>query len=206
MRCTLRHEKSLRALGCNIIAGIDEAGRGPLAGPVVAAAVILPDKFRHRFLRDSKQLTEKQRDTIYAELTQSSAVCWAAHAVDNDEIDQLNILRASHEAMRRALAHLAIQPEHVLIDGLPVPAFPIAHTALIRGDALSFSIAAASVVAKVTRDRIMVEMDARHPGYEFAQHKGYATALHLERLQIHGPCRIHRRSFFPVAQTSFSFV
>jgi ribonuclease HII len=205
MRCSLRHERILRALGCNVIAGIDEAGRGPLAGPVVAAVVVLPPKFRHRYLRDSKQLTEKQRDAIYAELTKSPDVCWAADAVENDEIDQLNILRASHEAMRRALARLNIQPEHVLIDGLPVPAFPIAQTALVGGDSLSFSIAAASVVAKVTRDRIMVAMDVRHPGYEFSQHKGYATALHLERLKFHGPCPIHRRSFFPVAQTLFSF-
>jgi ribonuclease HII len=205
MRCSLRHEKILRALGCNVIAGIDEAGRGPLAGPVVAAVVILPARFRHRSLRDSKQLTAAQRESIYQELTERPDVCWAAEAVENEEIDQLNILRASHEAMRRALPKLGLQPEHVLIDGLPVPSFPIAQTALVGGDSLSFSIAAASVVAKVTRDRIMVEMDRRHPGYEFSQHKGYATALHLERLKTHGPCPIHRRSFFPVAQTHFSF-
>ena len=205
MRCNLRHEKILRVLGCNIIAGIDEAGRGPLAGPVVAAVVILPASFRHRVLRDSKQLTEIQRESIFAELTARSDVCWAAAAVENDEIDRLNILRASHEAMRRALTKLSVQPEHVLIDGLPVPSFPIAQTALVGGDNLSFSIAAASVVAKVTRDRIMTEMDMRHPGYEFSQHKGYATSLHLERLKVNGPCPIHRRSFFPVAQTYFSF-
>jgi len=205
MPCNLRHEKILRALGCNVIAGIDEAGRGPLAGPVVAAVVVLPFSFRHPFLRDSKQLTEMQRESIFSELIARDDVYWAAESVENGEIDRLNILRASHEAMRRALAKLTLRPEHVLIDGLPVPAFPIAQTALVGGDSLSFSIAAASVVAKVTRDRIMIEMDARHPGYEFSQHKGYATPLHLERLKINGPCPIHRRSFFPVAQTVFSF-
>jgi ribonuclease HII len=203
MRCSLRHEKLLRAQGCTVIAGMDEAGRGPLAGPVVAAVVILPQKFRHRYLRDSKQLTANQRDAIYAELTERSDVSWSAEAVDNQEIDRLNILRASHEAMRRALARLPAPPEHVLIDGLPVPHIPVAQTALVGGDSLSFTIAAASVIAKVTRDRMMVQMDGQHPGYEFAHHKGYATALHLERLKAHGPCPIHRRSFLPVAQTVF---
>ena len=204
MRCSLRHEKFLRAQGCRVIAGIDEAGRGPLAGPVVAAVVILPEKFRHRYLRDSKQLTANQRETIYTELTGRADVFWSADVVDNEEIDRLNILRASHEAMRRALARLPSQPEHLLIDGRPVPEMPIAQTALVGGDSLSFTIAAASVIAKVTRDRLMVAMDAQHPGYEFSHHKGYATALHLERLKAHGPCPIHRRSFLPVAQTVLS--
>jgi ribonuclease HII len=205
MKCGFRHEKALRANGWNVIAGIDEAGRGPLAGPVVAAVVILPMKFRHRFLRDSKQLSERQREEIYAEITVRVDICWAVDVVCNEEIDRLNILRASHEAMRRALRKLGTQPEHVLIDGLPVPHFPAPHTALIDGDCLSFSIAAASVIAKVTRDRIMIEMDAHHPGYEFSQHKGYGTALHLERLKTHGPCPIHRRTFLPVQQALFSF-
>ena len=205
MRCGFRHEKALRANGCQVIAGIDEAGRGPLAGPVVAAVVILPVKFRHRYLRDSKQLTEKQRDAIYHEITARIDIYWAAESVCNCEVDRLNILRASHEAMRRALRKLSVQPEHVLIDGLPVPHFPAPHTALIDGDCLSYSIAAASVIAKVTRDRLMMEMDALHPGYEFSQHKGYGTALHLERLKIHGPCPIHRRTFLPVQQALFSF-
>ena len=204
MRCSLRHEKLLRAQGCRVIAGIDEAGRGPLAGPVVAAVVILPEKFRHRTLRDSKQLTANQRETIYDELMGRADVFWSADVVDNEEIDRLNILRASHEAMRRALARLSLPPEHLLIDGRPVPEMPIAQTALVGGDSLSFTIAAASVIAKVTRDRLMVAMDARHPGYEFSHHKGYATALHLERLKAHGPCPIHRRSFLPVAETLLS--
>ena len=200
MKCSLRHEIALRARGCQHIAGIDEAGRGPLAGPVVAAAAILPEGFRHDALDDSKKLTERQRERIYAELTSREDIVWAAAIVHSDEVDRLNILRATHEAMRRAVAALTVAPGHVLIDGLPVRPFPIEQTALVGGDGLSFSIAAASVIAKVTRDRIMVAMDAQHPGYDFARHKGYGTPQHLARLRAHGPCPIHRRSFLPVAQ------
>jgi ribonuclease HII len=205
MPCGLRHEKKLRATGCLRIAGIDEAGRGPLAGPVVAGAVILPERFRHKTLNDSKQLSADLRQTIYAELTARSEICWAVAIVETDEIDRINILRATHQAMRRAVAALTVTPDHALIDGLPVRPFPIPHTALVDGDTLSLSIAAASVIAKVTRDRIMVEMDARHPGYAFAQHKGYGTELHLAKLKEHGPCPIHRRSFLPVQQAEFYF-
>ena len=201
MKCSLRHEFALRARGCRHIAGIDEAGRGPLAGPVVAAAAILPEGFRHDALDDSKKLTERQRERIYAELTSREDIVWAAAIVHSDEVDRLNILRATHEAMRRAVAALTVAPGHVLIDGLPVRPFPIEQTALVGGDGLSFSIAAASVIAKVTRDRIMVAMDAQHPGYDFARHKGYGTPQHLARLRAHGPCPIHRRTFRPVAQT-----
>jgi ribonuclease HII len=200
MKCSLRHENALRRSGCRFVAGVDEAGRGPLAGPVAAAIVILPARFSHRVLTDSKKLSEKHREEIYAELTGRPDVIWAVDIADVDEIDRLNILRAAHEAMRRAALKLSLAPEHVLIDGLPVPRFPYPHTALVDGDARSFSIAAASVIAKVTRDRIMVEMDARHPGYEFSRHKGYGTELHLERLNTHGPSPIHRRSFLPVRQ------
>ncbi|HEY3899834.1 MAG TPA: ribonuclease HII [Chthoniobacter sp.] len=206
MPCGLKHERALRARGFVLIAGIDEAGRGPLAGPVVAAAVILPERFRHKTLNDSKQLTGLQRERTYADLIGNADVRWAAAAVEVEEIDRINILRASHEAMRRAVALLSVMPDHVLIDGLPVHPFPIVQTALVGGDALSFSIAAASVIAKVTRDRIMVEMDARHPEYGFAQHKGYGTELHLAKLRAHGPCAIHRRSFTPVQQTEFRFL
>ena len=205
MACGLRHERKLRARGCVLIAGIDEAGRGPLAGPVVAAAVILPERFRHQTLNDSKKLSPERREIIYAELTAHAGIRWAVAVVEREEIDRINILRATHLAMRQAVAALATAPDHVLIDGLPVHPFPIPQTALIGGDALSFSIAAASVIAKVTRDRIMVEMDQRHPGYEFAQHKGYGTELHLARLKQHGPCPIHRRSFLPVQQAEFPF-
>ena len=200
MSCNLAHEDSLRARGLLFIAGIDEAGRGPLAGPVVAAAVILPADFTHDVLNDSKQLSERRRERIYAELTARSDIRIAFAIVEPEEIDRINILRATHEAMRRAAKQLA--PDHVLIDGLPVRDFPIPQTALVGGDALSFSIAAASIIAKVTRDRIMVEHHARHPAYGFAKHKGYGTPQHLAALRQHGPCPIHRRSFSPVQQAA----
>jgi len=205
MRCTLKHENALRKTGLQIIAGIDEAGRGPLAGPVVAAAVILPQDFRLPGVDDSKKLTHEQRVELYALLTGRPGVVWAVAAVEHDEIDRVNILRASHQAMRRAVQALATLPQHALIDGLPVRPFPIPHTAIVKGDALSKSIAAASILAKVTRDRIMVRLDAEYPSYGFAQHKGYATELHLERLKLHGPCPIHRKTFLPVAQQLLPF-
>ncbi len=205
MKCSLRHERELRSRGFTRIAGVDEAGRGPLAGPVVAAAVILPEKFRHKKLTDSKQLAPAVREEIYAEITVRSGLLWAVSVVDVAEIEQINILRATHQAMRRAVAALGAVPDHALIDGLPVRPFPVEQTALVGGDGQSFSIAAASIIAKVTRDRIMVEMDRLHPGYEFAQHKGYGTALHLARLRAHGPCPIHRKTFLPVQQALFPF-
>ena len=204
-RCGFRHERRLRALGISTIAGIDEAGRGALAGPVVAAAVVLPEKFRHRRLNDSKQLPPERRQEIYHELISSSKISWAIGVVDSPEIDDLNILRASHKAMRLALQSLAAAPEHVLIDGLPVFPFPLPQTAIVDGDCYSLSIAAASVIAKVTRDAIMRDFCARFPEYCFSQHKGYGTELHLLKLHEHGPCPIHRRSFEPVAQPRFAF-
>ena len=200
MRCTLKHENALRKTGLQCIAGIDEAGRGPLAGPVVAAAVILPHGFRQALVDDSKKLTPGQREEVYLVLTARPDICWAVSIVEHDEIDRINILRASHEAMRRAVRALATLPEHALIDGLPVRPFPIPHTAIVKGDGQSKSIAAASILAKVTRDRIMLRLDAEYPAYGFAQHKGYPTGLHLARLKIHGPCPIHRKTFLPVAQ------
>jgi ribonuclease HII len=199
-RCGFRHEKKLRATGVVRIAGVDEAGRGALAGPVVAAAVVLPEKFRHRKLNDSKQLSPDRRDEIYGELVSNAVIAWGIGIVDHLEIDRINILRASHEAMRIALATLSIPPEHVLIDGLPVFPFPFPQTAIIDGDCYSLTIAAASVIAKVTRDRIMRDFCAQFPEYCFDQHKGYSTELHLSRLHEFGPCPIHRRSFEPVAQ------
>lgn len=201
MKCSFRHERALYASGHTCVAGIDEAGRGPLAGPVVAAAVVLPREFSHKLLTDSKKLSPSVRESIYAELLAHPMVRFGVAVVGAEEIDRINILRATHEAMRRAVAALAEPPDHVLIDGLPVRPFPIPQRALVSGDSLSFSIAAASVIAKVTRDRLMVEHDARYPQYAFAQHKGYGTALHLERLKAHGPCEIHRRSFLPVRQS-----
>jgi ribonuclease HII len=199
-RCGFRYERRLRAVGVIRIAGIDEAGRGALAGPVVAAAVILPEKFRHRKLNDSKQLAPELREEIYFELTSNTEVVWAVGVVDSIEIDQINILRATHKAMRTALEALTASPEHVLIDGLPVFPFPLPQTAIIDGDCYSLTIAAASVIAKVTRDRMMRDFCASFPEYCFSQHKGYGTELHLTKLHELGPCPIHRRSFEPVAQ------
>ena len=198
--CGFRYEKKLRTTGVVRIAGVDEAGRGALAGPVVAAAVVLPEKFRHRKLNDSKQLNPELREEIYDELVSNGEIPWGVGIVDHLEIDRINILRASHEAMRIALATLSIPPEHVLIDGLPVFPFPFPQTAIIDGDCYSLTIAAASVIAKVTRDRIMRDFCAQFPEYCFGQHKGYSTELHLSRLHEFGPCPIHRRSFEPVAQ------
>src|SRR5205823_4500112 len=199
-RCGFRYEKKLHAVGAVRIAGIDEAGRGALAGPVVAAAVILPERFRHRKLNDSKQLAPELREEIYDELVANVEITWAIGVVDHVEIDRINILRATHKAMRAAIAALAGPPDHVLVDGLPVIPFPFPQTAIIDGDCISLTIAAASVIAKVTRDRMMRDFCARFPEYCFGQHKGYTTELHLLKLHEFGPCPIHRRSFEPVAQ------
>src|SRR5881396_988798 len=199
-RCGFRYEKKLRATGVVRIAGIDEAGRGALAGPVVAAAVVLPEKFRHRRLNDSKQLAPDLREGIYCELVANPEVKWTVGIVDSIEIDRINILRASHKAMRFAAEALIDQPDHVLIDGLPVIPFPLPQTAIVDGDCISLSVAAASVIAKVTRDRMMRDFCTQFPQYCFGQHKGYGTELHLLKLHEFGPCPIHRRSFEPVAQ------
>ncbi len=197
---SLDHEHELRAQGHAIVAGVDEVGRGPLAGPVCAAAAILPNGFQHPVLNDSKKLSERQREKLYEELTGSADVIWHCVLVEVAEIDRINILQASREAMRRALRGLSRKPDAALIDGLPVPDFPVHQRALISGDSLSYSIAAASVIAKVTRDRLMVQLAQTYPNYGFEQHKGYPTPMHLAALEQHGPCPIHRRSFAPVAQ------
>ena len=196
----MKHERELRAAGYLVVAGIDEVGRGPLAGPVCAAAAILPGKFRHKVLNDSKKLSEKQREEIYAELTGDDRVIWNCVMIEVEEIDRINILQASWVAMRRAVAGLRVKADAALIDGRPVRDFPIHHRAIVGGDGLSFSIAAASVIAKVTRDRLMRELAAKHPEYGFDEHKGYGTPRHLAALRRHGPCPLHRRSFEPVAQ------
>lgn len=203
---TLDLENTLRADGHVVVAGIDEAGRGPLAGPVVAAAVILPSDFQHATLNDSKQLSASRRKVIHAEITNDPRLIWAFAVVEAEEIDRLNILRATHEAMRRAVTSLRKAPDAALIDGLPLKAFPVPHRGIVKGDSLSLSIAAASVIAKVERDRIMERHDVTWPEYGFAGHKGYGTAAHLEALRRHGPCAIHRRSFAPVAQSTFACV
>lgn len=193
-------ESALRARGLLRIAGIDEAGRGPLAGPVAAAAVILPPNFTLTGLDDSKKISARNREFLYQKLTANTSIQWAVATSSCGEIDQLNILRATHLAMRRAAEALAPLPDHCLIDGLPVRDFPIPHDAIIKGDGLSLSIAAASIIAKVTRDRIMHQLDGEFPQFGFAKHQGYGTKAHLEALRIHGPCCHHRRSFQPVAQ------
>ena len=199
---SLRHEKLAYRDGATVIAGVDEAGRGPLAGPVVAAACILPQEFRHKTLNDSKQLTEAQREEIYAELVARDDVQYATGISDVEVIDTYNILRATHRAMVLALDALPVRPDFVLVDGLPVKAIRIRQKAIVKGDAKSYSIAAASVIAKVTRDRLMLQLHQQFPQYNFAQHKGYGTPEHLAALGEFGPCPIHRKTFAPVRQVN----
>ncbi len=200
MPCSLEHELRLTGSGYSIVAGIDEAGRGPLAGSVFASAVVLPNGFIPQGINDSKKLTPRIRERLHRQLTSEPDVAWAVAKQTASEIDKLNILKATHAAMRAAWGLLIPRPDHVLIDGLPVPGFPCPQTALVGGDAISLSIAAASIIAKVERDREMEEMDRLYPEYGFAKHKGYPTPEHFAKLRLHGPCPIHRRSFAPVAQ------
>lgn len=195
---TLRHENLAYSHGARLVAGVDEAGRGPLAGPVVAAAVVLPRDFRHKVLNDSKQLTGLERDHLYAELMGRPDIQWAVGVSDVEIIDTYNILRATWRAMVLALDNLPVRPDHVLVDGLKVPAIGLQQKAIVGGDAKSYSIAAASVIAKVTRDRLMLQLHEQYPHYNFAQHKGYGTPEHLAALAQYGPCPAHRRSFAPV--------
>jgi ribonuclease HII len=188
------HERACKRRGFTHIAGVDEAGRGPLAGPVVAAAVILDRARPVRGIDDSKKLPADLRELLFGRITRS-ARAWAVAAAGPEEIDRLNILRASLLAMRRAVLALAEPPDCLLVDGRDAIDLPVWQKPIIRGDALSLSIGAASILAKVTRDRIMVEMHRRWPAYNFARHKGYPTPEHLEALRRFGPCPIHRRSF-----------
>jgi ribonuclease HII len=187
------------------IAGVDEAGRGPLAGPVVAGAAILPARWIEdglpralRGLNDSKQLTSRQRETFFEVLKNSPEVHFATAEVDSEQVDTLNIYYATHRAMNLALGRLRVSPHHVLVDGTRVTAIRFPQTPLVEGDTRSYSIAAASVIAKVTRDRLMTHFDRQWPAYGFAEHKGYATPQHVAALLAHGPCPIHRRSFAPL--------
>jgi len=198
-------ERELLHRGATRVAGVDEAGRGPLAGPVVAAAVSFPAEWISRGLpaelaglNDSKQLSAVQREGFFERLTACDAVQFAIARIEAETIDALNILPATHRAMNQALAQLRPQPEHVLVDGLWVKSLGFPQIALVKGDARSFTIAAASILAKVTRDRLMFEYDRRYPAYGFARHKGYGTTGHLAALAEHGPCPIHRRSFAPL--------
>jgi len=194
-------EDAARERGALRVAGLDEVGRGPMFGPVVAAAV---PKCRIEGLTDSKKLTEKRRNELDAEI-RLNAVAWAIAAVDAATIDQINILKASLLAMRRAVEQLGFTPDFLLIDGRNTINWPCPQQAVIGGDALSLSIAAASVLAKVYRDRMLVELDLEFPGYGLARHKGYCCPEHFEALARLGPTPLHRRSFSPVAQTALQF-
>lgn len=193
-------ESALRLRGLTKVAGVDEAGRGPLAGPVSAAAVILPPGWRCPGLDDSKKLTAAKRERLFEVITADASVCWALAYAEPDEIDRINILRATHAAMARAVKELTSAVDHCLIDGLRVRDFPWPHDGIVKGDGKSLSIAAASIIAKVSRDRVMHQFAVEFPEYGFERHMGYGTKAHLEALRLHGPCRLHRRSFQPVAQ------
>lgn len=190
-------ETEARRCGYRLVAGLDEAGRGPLAGPVVAAAVILPRRCQLAGLNDSKQLTEKERERLYDEIRRRAVGIGVGQASER-EIDAMNILESTRLAMGRAIQALPLLPDCLLLDALELPAVHLPQRAIVKGDALSVSIAAASIVAKVTRDRLMDEYHLRYPQYNFRAHKGYGTAEHLRMLAAHGPCAIHRRSFRPV--------
>lgn len=176
------------------VAGIDEAGRGPLAGPVVAAAVILPKDIFLPFLNDSKKVTEKRRDVLFDEIKQN-AIAYGIGIASNTLIDEINILQATYEAMREAINSLEKTPDVLLVDAVHIPDINIKQVGIVKGDAKSVNIAAASILAKVTRDRIMVEYDKIYPEYGFASNKGYGTATHIAALKEVGPCAIHRKSF-----------
>jgi ribonuclease HII len=202
--CGWTLEEAAHSRGALRIAGVDEVGRGPLFGPVVAAAVILPKGCHLQDLNDSKKLPGTKRVQLDVEI-RSNAVAWAIAAVDAETIDRINIRQASLLAMRRAVQQLALSPDFLLIDGLDTIDWPCPQQAVIRGDGTSFSIAAASVLAKVHRDRLLVELDHEFPGYGLARHKGYGCPEHLAALARLGPTPLHRRSFHPVAQAALQF-
>ncbi len=194
----LSFEQSARASGFTLIAGLDEAGRGPLAGPVVAAAVILPPGLLIPGLTDSKQVPEPERDRLF-EVIRRQAVCYGVGVADERTIDEVNILQATIIAMEKALAALSPPPDYLLLDAITLPRIRLPQKPLIQGDCRSHSIAAASILAKVTRDRLMLELHAKYPQYNFHKHKGYGTREHMDLLREHGPCEAHRKSFSPVA-------
>ncbi len=203
----LDYERQHWQAGYVRLAGVDEAGRGPLAGPVVAGAVSAPRAFLEREseallegLTDSKKLTERRRETFFSILSGQSDIMIGVGEASVEEIDGLNILRATHVAMARAVSALPVLPDHLLVDGRPVSGLPCSSTAIVGGDGVSLLIAAASIIAKVTRDRLMVELDRVYPGYGFAKHKGYGSRTHMQALFELGPSPIHRRSFRPVRE------
>jgi ribonuclease HII len=192
------HENRILSQGFKYIAGVDEAGRGPLAGPVIAAACILPPKTVFANLNDSKQVSPKQRDILYRELTSAKGVLFGIGEASVLEINEINILQATFLAMQRAVEALPSPPDYLLIDGNRAPYFTMQKETLVQGDSLSVSIAAASILAKVFRDRLMEKMDEKWPMYGFGKHKGYGTKEHIEAIQKWGPCPDHRMTFAPL--------
>ena len=194
---TYIYERELREKGINLIAGVDEVGRGPLVGPVVTACVILPEKFDLEGLTDSKKLSEKKREILYKEI-EEQALGIGIGIVDNEEIDKINILNATKKAMKMAINNCNIRPEHVLIDAVKLD-IDIPTTSIIKGDLKSITISAASVIAKVTRDHMLYDLDKKYPMYDFKKNKGYPTKEHLEAIEKYGIINEHRRSYAPVA-------
>ena len=183
------HEK-----GYKVVCGIDEAGRGPLAGPVFAAAVILPENYSHPVLNDSKKLSEKKRDAVYDDIIKD-AICYRDGIATEEEIDEINILNATFLAMKRAVEGLVIKPDFAYIDGNQYPKTGVKEETIVKGDGKCISVAAASIIAKVSRDRFMLEIDKQYPEYQFSKHKGYGTKLHYEMIEKYGVSKVHRRSF-----------
>lgn len=198
------YEALCHANGWMNVAGVDEVGRGPLAGPVVTAAVIFPPGYSNTDIKDSKKLTEAKR-VMLVDVIKENALCWHVDIGPVYEIDRINILQATWASMRRSISGLAIYPDAVLVDGTPVPGLHDRCTSIVKGDDKSVTIAAASILAKVIRDSIMVEAHKEYPVYGFDRHKGYPSPDHLAALREHGPCPLHRRSYAPVAQAALDF-
>ncbi|OGO18789.1 MAG: ribonuclease HII [Chloroflexi bacterium RBG_16_50_11] len=199
---SFREEKLLREQGYRYVAGVDEVGRGALMGPVVAAAVMLPENFKAKWksrVRDSKQLSPEEREYLY-DFIKEAAITFGVGSVSNEDIDKLGIAKATRLAMIAAIEQLAPQPQYLLIDYVRLTESTLPQNGIVHGDSLCFSIACASIIAKVTRDRLVIEMDKEFPGYGFAEHKGYGTEEHLKCLREKGPCKLHRRSFSPVGE------
>ncbi len=199
-----QHDESLREKGFLRIAGIDEAGRGPLAGPVVAAAVVFSKGIRIKGLRDSKKVPEKEREALFTEILSLSEDIGIG-IVGHEEIDRLNILRATRLAMQYAVEDLSRPPDILIIDAVSLPSIPIKQLSIIKGEDISASIAAASIVAKFKRDKIMMEYHRQYPDYNFERNKGYSTREHLDMIRLHGPCPIHRKSFHRVMSLELPF-
>lgn len=191
------YERQASEEGFKLVAGVDEAGRGPLAGPVAVAAVILPKEIYLPYLNDSKKLSEKRREILF-DMIKEQAVAYSVVFVDKNTIDRENIYQATQNGMYDAILKLNPKPDKILIDAMPLEKLPIPHLSIVKGDAKSASIAAASILAKVTRDRFMREMDAIYPEYGFKNHKGYGTKAHIEAIKKYGPCPLHRETFEPI--------